>query len=128
MRNARCFKRFKADFLVKYFMDKKGEAYFTNARDISAGGVRFWSDKPVPPSSLLDVSIFLPFLGRAVNALAQVRRVSRMRGGLLFNVAISFMELNEKDREAINQFAENLSQDKKAQFLIDHADIVMRRK
>ena len=126
-RNARRFKRFRADFLVKYHVDRKGEAHVTNARDISAGGVRFWSDQPIPESSVVNVSIFVPPLGRAVDALAQVRRVTRVRKGLTFSVAVSFIDLKQEDREALSQFAENLSKEKGAELLIDHADIVVRR-
>jgi len=126
-RNVRRFKRFRADFLVKYHVDRKGSAHITNARDISAGGVRFWTDRQIPESSVLEVSIYLPFLRRAVDALAQVRRVRRIKGGLLFNVAVSFLDIKQEDREAIAEFAEGLSKDEDAELLIDHADIVVRK-
>jgi len=126
-RNARRFKRFRADFLVKYHVDKKGEAHVTNARDISAGGVRFWTDREIPESSVVSVSIFVPPLGRVVEALAQVRRVTRIKRGLTFSVAVSFLDLKQEDREALSQFAEHLSKEKGAELLIDHADIVVRR-
>lgn len=128
VKNTRRFKRLRSDFLVKYYVNRKGEAYITNARDISAGGIRFWSASEIPKSASLDVSIYLPFLDRTVDALAQVRRVSRVRQGFLFNVAVSFLDLKQEDREAINHFAEDLSQDQKARFLIDHADIVIRKR
>lgn len=127
IKNARRFKRFRADFLVKYFVDKKGEARITNARDLGAGGVRFWSDREIPESSVVSVSVFIPPLGKAVEALAQVRRVRRMRGGTLFSVAVNFLDIKKDDREAINQFAETLSEEKGAELLIDHADIVVRK-
>ncbi len=126
-RNARRFKRFRADFLVKYHVDKKGEAHVTNARDISAGGVRFWTDREIPESSVVSVSIFVPPLGRVVEALAQVRRVTRIKRGLTFSVAVSFLDLKQEDREALSQFAEHLSKEQGAELLVDHADIVVRR-
>lgn len=124
--NSRRFKRFRADFLVKYQLDRKGEAHITNVRDVSAGGLRFLTDRPVPESSLLNVSIYIPPLGRIVEAVAQVLRVRKAKGGILFNVAVNFLDLRREDREAINQFAETLSDDQRTRFLIDHANIVIR--
>lgn len=127
LRNARRFKRFRADFLVKYHVDRKGEAHVTNARDIGAGGLRFWADREIPESSVLSVSIYIPPLDKKVDALAQVRRVRKARNGLMFSVAVSFLELKKEDRDAINEFAESLSKEKGAEFLIDHADVVVRK-
>ena len=127
MRNARRYKRFRSDFLVKYVIDRKGEAHVTNARDIGAGGLRFWTDREIPESSILSVSIYIPPLGRTVDAVAQVCRVRKAKGGMMLSVAVSFLDLKKEDREAINEFAESLSRDKGAEFLIDHADVVVRR-
>ena len=125
--NSRRYKRFRADFLVKYQVDRKGETYITNARDISAGGLRLWLDKPISESSILNVSVYLPPLQRTVDALAQVLRVRSAKRDLFFDVAVSFLDLKQEDREAINKFSENLSRDRGTQFLIDHANIVVRR-
>ena len=125
--NARRFKRFRADFLVKYEVGKGTAGRITNARDIGAGGVRFWSEEKLPESSLLNVSIYLPPLRRTVEGVVRVLRVRRVKKTLLYSIAVSFMDLKQEDREAINQFAEGLSQEKGAQFLIDHADVVVRR-
>ena len=127
MRNARRFKRFRSDFLVKYHVGRKGEAHVTNARDIGAGGLRFWTDQEIPESSILSVSIYIPPLDRKVDALAQICRMRRVKSGIMFSVAVSFLELKKEDRDAINEFAESLSQEKGAEFLIDHADIVVRK-
>ena len=127
IRNTRRHKRFRADFLVKYQIDGKGEARITNARDISAGGLRFWADEKVPESSLLKVSLYLPPLDRAVDAVAQVLRTRKVKKGLFYYVAVQFLDLKQEDREAINEFAESLSQDQEASFLIDHADVVVRK-
>ena len=125
--NARRFKRFRADFLVKYEVSKGTTGQITNARDIGAGGIRFWSEEKLPESSLLNVSIYLPPLNRVVEGVVRVLRVRRVKKTLLYSIAVSFLDLKQEDREAINQFAETLSSDKKMQFLIDHADIVIRK-
>ena len=125
IKNSRRFKRVRVAYLVKYQVNGKKESRITNARDISAGGLRFWTEE-APESSLLDVSIFLPPLNRSVQATAQVLRVRRAREGFVYYVAVSFLDLNQEDRKEIEAFAEAISKDQDARFLIDHADIVVR--
>lgn len=125
--NARRHKRVRADFLVKYEVIKGGAGQITNARDISAGGLRFWTQEKLSESSVLTVSIYLPPLNRVVSGVVRVLRVRRLKKTFLYSVAVSFLDLKQEDREAIDEFAESLSHDKRAQFLIDHAEIVVRR-
>lgn len=125
--NRRRFRRFRADFLVKYQVDPKEGAKITNARDVGAGGLKFWSEEKLPESSLLHVSIYIPPLHRVVEGSVRVLRVKRVKKTLLYSIAVSFLELKQEDRDEINRFAESLSKEKGAQFLIDHADVVIRR-
>lgn len=127
-KNSRRFKRIRAAYLVKYQVNGKGEPRITNARDISAGGLRFWAEEKIPVSSVLKISVYLPPLARSVEGMAQVLRVRRSKEGFVYYVAVSFLDLNQKDREEISQFAEAISKDKDARLLIDHADVVVRRK
>lgn len=128
-RDSRRFKRIRAAYLVKYQVQGRQEPRITNVRDISAGGLRFWSEEPLPESSVLGISIYLPPLERFVDATAQVLRARRAKeGGLVYYVAVRFLDLKAQDREAINQFAEALSKDEGTRFLIDHARIVVRRR
>lgn len=127
MQDSRRFKRFRLAYLVKYQVNGKGEPRITNAQDISAGGLRFWTEEQIPESSLLKASVYLPPLGRSVEGTAQVLRMRKSRQGVYY-AAVSFLDLKKEDREAVNQFAESLSQDKDGRLLIDHADIVIRKK
>ena len=128
LKNTRRFKRIKAAYLVKYEAGRTGEPRITNARDIGAGGLRFWTPDLLPESSSLKISVYLPPLDRTVDALAKVVRIRRSRQSLVYSVAVCFLELKQEDREAINEYAETLSKDKAARFVIDHADVVVRRK
>ena len=125
--DTRRFKRFRADFLVKYGKSQDVPSRVTNTRDIGAGGIRFWSEEKLPESSLLNVSVYLPPLERVVDGVARVLRVRRVKKTPLYTIATSFLELQRENREAINEFAESLSQKKGAQFLIDHANRVVRK-
>lgn len=127
-KNSRRFKRIRAAYLVKYQVNGKGEPRITNARDISAGGLRFWTEEKILPSSVLKISVYFPPLERAVEGTAQVLRMRRSKEGYVYYVAVSFLDLNQKDGEDISQFAEEISKEKDARLLIDHADIVVRKK
>ena len=126
-KNSRRYKRFRVSYLVKYQVKGKEQPRITNVVDLSAGGLRFWSPENLPESSVLNLSIYIPPLARSVDAWAQVLRVRRAKaGGMAYYVAVSFMDLKAEDREAINQFAETVSKDAGAPFIIDHADVVVR--
>ena len=125
-KDQRRFKRMRLSYLVKYQVNGKGEPRITNARDISAGGIKFWTKEDIPESSLLKVTIFLPPLDRSVEALAQVLRIRRMKDQFIYYAAVSFLDIREEDREEISAFADSLSKDKSGRFLIDHANIVVR--
>ena len=127
-KNSRRFKRIRAAFLVKYQVNGKGEPRITNARDISAGGIRFWSAEKIPLTSVLKISVYFPPLERSVEGTAQVLRIRRAKEGFVYYVAVSFLDLGEKDREEISRFAETISREKDARLLIDHADVVVRKK
>jgi c-di-GMP-binding flagellar brake protein YcgR len=128
-KNTRQYKRFRAAYLVKYQVKGKEEPRITNIVDMSAGGIRFWSPEQLPESSILNLSIYIPPLERSIQAWAQVLRVRRAKeGGLLYYVAVSFVDLKPEDKEAVNQFAETLAKDEGGQFVIDHADVVVRRR
>ena len=127
-KNTRQYKRLHVAYLVKYQINGKGEPRITNAKDISAGGLRFWTTENIPQNSLLKVSIYLPPLERSVEGLAKVLRIRKSKEGLVYYVAVSFLELKQEDREALAQFAETLSKDKDAQLFMDHADLVIRKK
>lgn len=125
--NGRRFKRMHLAYLVKYQVNGQGEPRITNARDISAGGLRFWTSEKLPESAVLHISIFIPPLGRSVKAVARVLRVRRVKRGFTYSVAVSFVDLIHEDREAIEQFAESISKEQDARFVIDQAKVIVRR-
>ena len=107
--DGRRFKRIHFAYLVKYQINGKGEPRITNARDISAGGMRFWATEKIPSNSVLKISIFLPPLDRSVEALARVLRTRKSKEGMIYYVAVNFVDLKEEDRKALREFAEALS-------------------
>lgn len=127
-KNSRRFKRVHLSYLVKYQVNGKGEPRITNVRDFSAGGLRFWTKERPPENSLLNLRVYLPPLNRFVEAWAKVLRIRRSKGSFVYSVAVSFLDIRQEDRDAINTFAEDLSKEQDARLLIDHADVVVRQK
>jgi c-di-GMP-binding flagellar brake protein YcgR len=130
LQNSRRFKRIHAAYLVKYQVNGKGKPCIANVLDISAGGIRFWTVDPVPEKAVLHISILLPGLDHAIKALGKVIRIRKAKKGFLSysSVAVSFLDLKQEDRQAISDFAEIVSRDNNTQFMIDHADVVVRKR
>lgn len=120
-------KRVRLAYLVKYQWPADSKTpRIANVRDISAGGVRFITEGLVPESAFIDLTIFVPPLGRTVEARAQVLRVRKAKTGHFYYVAVRFLNINEEDREAIDEFAETLAGDRETRFLIDHAKVIVQ--
>lgn len=125
--NSRRYKRLKADYLVKHHIPGFPElARVSNIKDISAGGLRFWTDQSFPEGALINLNILIPALNRQILALGRIRRVRRSPSGNVDYVAVSFIELSRDDRKALNDFIEHLATTKEAPFLIDQHPIVKR--
>ena len=110
VKNMRRYNRFPVDYLVKYGLaDSPGiEPLVSNLKDISAGGLKFWSEHFLPEGSLLRVSVCTPPLNRVIEALARVVRVRRSPQNLYY-IAVSFIEIPAEDQAAINQFVEGFT-------------------
>ena len=82
--NSRQFKRLTADYLVKYKPAGSGaesEDFVSNLKDISAGGIRFWTEYFFEEETLLEVSICIPPIDRVLHALARVIRIRKPQKG-----------------------------------------------
>lgn len=105
----RNFKRVPFACLVKYREPGKKEYQVTNARNVGAGGLDFWSETPLAKGTVLEMSFFLPSLARTVETPAQVLRSTKGERGSVYYISVNFLDLPTADREAVNQFAETLS-------------------
>ncbi len=79
----RCFFRLRAHHLVKYkVVGKTQELSF--ARDVSAGGLRFFAKETIPPGTILEVVLNFPEYHEPIKAMVKVMRVYPMKkaGGL----------------------------------------------
>ena len=128
--NARKFKRAQAHSLVKYQTAEKWSAeepYISNVKDISAGGLRFWSGVFFPENSLLRISVWAPFLQRPVDALARVVRSRATKTAGSYYLSVRFIEVDETLQNALNGFIENLAANPKTRRFIDDFQRSTRR-
>ncbi len=125
--NQRKHKRLAVDYLLKYrSAGSETEDFVSNLKDISAGGLRFWSERFLPEETLLNVSTWIPPIDRVFHALARVVRIRESKGNL-FYIAVSFVEVSYEDQNALNQFIEHLSSLRGARSLVHDPQKVTRK-
>lgn len=125
MWNSRRFKRVRSACLVKYEIPGH-EPRVTNIKDLGAGGLSFWTDEAIPKSSVLNLGIFISPDEPPIQTTASVVRVSQARERSVYRVAVCFLELGRSEREALNRFAEAISEDPELEALVDHHEVVLR--
>ncbi len=128
--NSRRHKRFKTNYLIKYRLLGSNNEFVSNLKDLSASGVRFWSEIFVPESALLHISFFIPPLDRTFETRARVVRTRAWeeprQTAPLYYVAAGFLDLSADDQLRLNDFIEGLADDRHGRALIDHHDKVRR--
>ena len=127
MENSRRYKRLKADYLIKYQMaGTTQEPFIANIKDISATGIRFWSDHYLQEGTLLKFSVWVPAIDRTLEGLARISRVRQAQGGLVYYMAARFLEIAAEDQTALNDFIEKLAADPETKEFIENEPIVKR--
>ena len=91
------------------------------------GGVRFWTEDPLPEDALLLVEVLPPPLNRVIRALARVVRVRQAEKSLVYYNAVRFVEIAEEDQSALNYFIERIAADRGARALVPDYPTVQRR-
>lgn len=125
--NMRKHPRVNVRYLVKYEVKGRGEQpRITNIKDISKGGLKFLTSEPLPQNGIIKVNILVSPLDRVLEANAQILRVRRAKVGVLYYVAVSFIEMSEADQKAIDEFVQNVAKTGDANISISHADVVVR--
>ena len=117
--DARRHKRMMANYLIKFQEAGSAEAPFVaNIKDISAGGVRFWTDQFFPEGTLLKISMLIPPIDLVMETIGKVVRVRLSQDGTYFYMGISFIEIRAHEQISLNEFIENLAKSRKSKFLV----------
>lgn len=105
--NTRQFSRLNAGYLVKYQrVNSPEEPRVSNIRNLSAGGLLFWTDASLEIGTLLRLSFWLPPLDRTVNTLARVLWVYPSKDHRIHAIAVAFVEISLDDQAILNEFVE----------------------
>ncbi len=78
-------------------------------KDLSAGGVFFYSSKNLGIDSLLDLKIDVSTDSSPIKCVGIVLRVKIQQDTSIFGIAAAFMEISAQDKEMINKTAEEIS-------------------
>ena len=128
--NTRKFKRVQAHSLVKFQTAEQWgtvEPFLSNIKDLSAGGLSFWSEVFFPEGTLLRVSAWIPALEKPVDALARVLRVRAAKSAGSYYLSVRFIEADQDIRNALNSFIEDLAANPKTRRFSDDFNRNVRR-
>ena len=128
--NTRKHIRMNAGYLIKYHLaSEPEESAAANLKDFSAGGLKFWTEKPFNEGDLLEVSLWLPPLQRVVDVVCKVVRVRRAYHSDVYYVGAKYHHVTSEDQKRINDFIESISHRKRVpKSLIHDKDTVTRSK
>ena len=110
MEEQRRFVRLETRVDVAYTVLPSGTSQRTVTKDLSGGGVRFFTETPLAPGTQLQMALALPGREQPVNALAQVvwseqhelvGKADRQRSA---ENGAKFVEIAPADQEALTQF------------------------
>ncbi len=107
--NSRRHPRVDVSYLIKYQKVHQFDGiHVSNIKDISAGGVRFWTDESVMEGELLQMKILLPPLGHVLHVLGKVRRVRGVERSGVYYVGVSFYQMRAEDQQQLEAFVNRL--------------------
>ncbi len=113
--NKRVYQRLDSKVNVRYKAYKTQEELYKRGfkpeqlsvtRNISAGGVLFVADEPLPVGSILEVKIELIDRSEPIECLARVVRVDEMEPKKNYTIAVCFMDITGAQRARLNKFVE----------------------
>ena len=127
--NTRRHKRLYVDYLIKYRIarSKDQEFLFSNLKDISAGGVKFWTESPLSEGTLLMVEVLVIPIDRVIRGLARVVRVRKTKKSPVYYDALQFMEISAEDQKVLNSFIERIAAESGGRLLVPEPPVVSRR-
>ena len=104
-------KRIPKHCLLKYKKDGEGEKQkLTFIRNISTGGILFFTQEEIPPGTVLQMELNIPsYEGSPMKIVVVARTVheEKLKNFKGYNIGAAFQEISEKDRRFL---LENIGQ------------------
>jgi Tfp pilus assembly pilus retraction ATPase PilT len=73
-------------------------------KDVSAGGLLFVSNEPVPIGSILELKIELPDSKEPIECLARVVRIEEREADQNYNIAVCFLDITGAQKARMNKY------------------------
>jgi len=107
----RIFDRLEERINLKYRIIKptlEEKQYFVTTKDISAGGLSFISEKPIPSDAILELEIEMWDSPNPIKCLGKVVRMAKFQENNeeFYNIGVLFLDLSPADRTRIIKYAE----------------------
>ncbi|MEW6534075.1 MAG: PilZ domain-containing protein [Candidatus Auribacterota bacterium] len=80
---------------------------FMHSKNISAGGLLLESKYYYPPSSLLEIKLSVPSMLHSIKVVGEVIRSEEIKENHVYTLGISFVRIDNKDRNALIAFIED---------------------
>lgn len=81
--------------------------YISNTKDISAGGLVFVSNDPLPLGAILELRISLLDEDKPMQCLARVVRVEERVTDNIYNIAVCFLDVSGVDRNRLDKYIQD---------------------
>ncbi len=78
--------------------------YISDTKDISAGGLLFVSNNPLPLGAILEVKVGLLDEGKPMKCLARVVRVEERVTDNIYNIAVCFLDMSGVERNRLDKY------------------------
>ncbi len=99
------FSRMAADWSIEYCVLEESGVNVAKMKNVGGGGLLFENAKPIPISSILDITFTPPFGRKKIEAQAKVVRLEVREDGK-FDVGIYFISIHPEDQREIIKYAE----------------------
>ncbi len=129
MMNGRRYPRLKANYLLRYVPiegNMQEITYVATTKDLSTGGLRFYSSRFIEEGTLLKIQVLVPPIDHSISAFARVTRVKTIRKHSQYEISLSYVEIDKKDYDLLSYFIGRFLEKKEAHHLFDHQDVVAR--
>ncbi|MBC8473923.1 MAG: PilZ domain-containing protein [Candidatus Omnitrophica bacterium] len=105
----RKFTRVDGTFVVSYTDVSTAQAKtdVTQTRDISAGGIKFTTDRSFAPDTILKLKLRIPGTPDYINAKLKVVESKKRGTGSSYDTRGRFVAMRDEDLEAIKRVVEN---------------------
>jgi len=85
----------------------------STTKDISAGGIAFFSNEDMPPLSQVELEVNFPTVKHAIKVTARVIRTDPTHEKGVYKIAAQFTKIDENDKLAIDAYIKSVSSAKK---------------